>query len=131
MVKAPVVLTEDVKELAHDVGAEAVEAVEPRRAGRRVGVHGPAEPRTRATQGEEIELVVDVHRMHFFDVDTGAGIYGGDEAPRATRHHLRRTTRRPNRPATNRREQEGSQATDARRRESWMRYWRAAHLPRC
>jgi len=84
MVKAPTVMTEDVKELAHDVGAEAVEAVE------RGAQSGESEfmarlnPRTRATQGEEIELVVDVHRMHYFDADTGEGIYGGDEAPRSS-----------------------------------------------
>ena len=36
-------------------------------------------PRTRATQGEQIELVVDTHRLHFFDPDTGLGIYGRDE----------------------------------------------------
>ena len=81
MVKAPTVMTEDVKELAHDVGAEAVEAVE------RSAVAGESEfmarlnPRTHATQGEEIELVVDVTRMHFFDPETGEGIYGGEEAP--------------------------------------------------
>jgi multiple sugar transport system ATP-binding protein len=81
MVKAPAVMTEDVKELAVDVGAEAVEAVE------RGAVTGESEfmarlnPRTRATQGEEIEFVVDVGRMHFFDPDSGQGIYGGEEAP--------------------------------------------------
>ena len=36
-------------------------------------------PRTRATQGEPIELVVDTHRLHFFDPDTGLGIYGRAE----------------------------------------------------
>jgi multiple sugar transport system ATP-binding protein len=81
MIRAPAVMTEDVKELAVDVGAEAVEAVE------RGAVTGESEfmarlnPRTRATQGEEIELVVDVTRMHFFDPDSGEGIYGGEEAP--------------------------------------------------
>src|SRR5262245_58744856 len=84
MVKAPTVMTEDVRELAHDVGAEAVEAVE------RGAQSGESEfmarlnPRTKATQGEEIELVVDVNRMHYFDADTGEGIYGGDEAPRSS-----------------------------------------------
>jgi multiple sugar transport system ATP-binding protein len=82
MVKAPVVMTEDVKELAHDVGAEAVEAVERGVAAGESEFMARLNPRTHATQGEEIELVVDVTRMHFFDPDTGDGIYGDE--PEAT-----------------------------------------------
>ena len=36
-------------------------------------------PRTGAQERAPIELVVDVHRLHFFDPETGLGIYGGDE----------------------------------------------------
>ena len=33
-------------------------------------------PRTTATKGQPIELVVDVTRLHFFDPETGLAIYG-------------------------------------------------------
>jgi len=78
MIQAPALMTEDVKELAHDVGQEAVEAVE------RGVLAGQSEflarlsPRTEARQGEPIELVVDVQRLHFFDPESGLGIHGGD-----------------------------------------------------
>jgi multiple sugar transport system ATP-binding protein len=81
MIKAPVVMTEDVKELAHDVGAEAVEAMEKGAGADESEFMARLNPRTKATQGEEIELVVDVQRLHFFDPDSGEGIYGGEEAP--------------------------------------------------
>ena len=84
MVKAPVVLTEDVKELAHDVGAEAVEAVERGAQAGESEFMARLNPRTKAKKGEEIALVVDVNRMHYFDADTGQGIYGGDDAPRSS-----------------------------------------------
>jgi multiple sugar transport system ATP-binding protein len=89
MVKAPVVLTEDVKELAHDVGAEAVEAVERGAQAGESEFMARLNPRTRATKGEEIELVIDVHRMHYFDVETGGGIYGGNEAPQRAEDETR------------------------------------------
>jgi multiple sugar transport system ATP-binding protein len=85
MIKAPAVLTEDSKELADDVGAEAVEAVE------RGAMAGESEflarlnPRTNVRKGEPLELVVDVHRMHFFDPESGQGIYGGDREPDGSR----------------------------------------------
>jgi multiple sugar transport system ATP-binding protein len=78
MIKAPVVMTEDTKELAGDVGQEALEAAE------RGAMAGESEflarlnPRTKAQQGQPIELVVDVHRLHFFDPETGRGIYEGN-----------------------------------------------------
>ncbi len=34
-------------------------------------------PRTQVRTGDPIELVVDTHRLHFFDPDDGSGIYGG------------------------------------------------------
>jgi multiple sugar transport system ATP-binding protein len=74
-VKAPVVLTEDTKELAVDVGAEALDDLE------QVAQQGESEfvaqlnPRTRARRGEPIELHVDTSRLHFFDPETGLGIY--------------------------------------------------------
>jgi multiple sugar transport system ATP-binding protein len=77
-VQAPAVVTEDVKELAHDVGQEALQAVEQgARAGESTFLAGLS-PRTGAKEGEPIELVVDVGRLHFFDPRTGLGIYGGD-----------------------------------------------------
>ena len=79
-VQAPVVITEDVKELAHDVGQEALEAVQ------QMAQEGQSEflarlsPRTKAAKGEPIELVVDVSRLNFFDPDTGLGVYEDADA---------------------------------------------------
>jgi multiple sugar transport system ATP-binding protein len=79
-IQAPMVATDDVRELAHDVGQEAIELVE------QAAVTGESKfvarlsPRTEAAKGKPIELVVDVHRLHFFDPDTGLGIYGGGPA---------------------------------------------------
>jgi multiple sugar transport system ATP-binding protein len=74
-VKAPVVVTEDTKELAVDVGAEALEELE------QVAEQGEStfvaqlNPRTRARRGEPIELFVETSRLHFFDPETGLGVY--------------------------------------------------------
>ena len=73
---APQPLTEDVRELAVDVGAEALEHVEAQARHGRSNVLARLNPRTRARKGDPIELVVDTHRLHFFDADSGAGIYG-------------------------------------------------------
>jgi multiple sugar transport system ATP-binding protein len=79
-VKARPVITEDTKELATDVGAELVEAVE------RGAEQGDwiflarLNPRTEAQTGKPIELVVDTNRLHFFDPDSGHGIYEGEPA---------------------------------------------------
>jgi multiple sugar transport system ATP-binding protein len=78
-VKAPIVITEDVKELAHDVGAEALEAVEQEAQQGESTFVARLNPRTTAREGEAIELVVDVGRLHFFDPETGLGIYGDAE----------------------------------------------------
>jgi multiple sugar transport system ATP-binding protein len=78
-VQAPPVITEDVKELAHDVGAEALQAVEQDAAQGETTFVARLNPRTGARVGEPIELVVDVGRLHFFDRDTGLGIHGGDK----------------------------------------------------
>jgi multiple sugar transport system ATP-binding protein len=84
-VRARPVITEDTKELAHDVGAEVLEAVE------KAGEEGEwiflarLNPRTKAQQGKEIELVVDTSRFHFFDPETGRGIYDGEPAPTGNR----------------------------------------------
>ncbi|MFB3739386.1 MAG: ABC transporter ATP-binding protein [Candidatus Velamenicoccus archaeovorus] len=78
-VPAPAVMTEDVRELAHDVGVEAVQAAEAGAASGESTFLARLNPRTSAQQDQPIELVVDVHRLHFFDPDSGLGIYGGDD----------------------------------------------------
>ncbi|HXF73072.1 MAG TPA: sn-glycerol-3-phosphate ABC transporter ATP-binding protein UgpC [Actinomycetota bacterium] len=74
-VRAPMVLTEDTKELAVDVGAEALEHLVARARDAVSTFVAQLNPRTGAREGEPIELVVDTARMHFFDLDTGLGIY--------------------------------------------------------
>ena len=77
-IQAPAVMTEDVRELAGDVGQEALAAVERGAQAGESTFLARLNPRTGAREGEPIELVVDVHRLHFFDPETGLGIYGGE-----------------------------------------------------
>lgn len=78
-VDAPIAMTQDVRELAVDVGAEAVEDLEERVKEEKSVFVARLNPRTSARVGERLDLVVDTKGLHFFDPDTGAGIY--DEAP--------------------------------------------------
>ena len=78
-IDAPQAITDDVRELAEDVGVEAVEQVEAHAAGGKAVMMARLNPRTHARVGERVELVVDTHRLHFFDPDTGAAVYGGGE----------------------------------------------------
>jgi multiple sugar transport system ATP-binding protein len=71
-------LTEDVKELAVDVSRDALEKVERAAAEPGAEVVARLNPRTTARAGDRIELVVDTHRLHYFDLDTGTAIYGGN-----------------------------------------------------
>jgi multiple sugar transport system ATP-binding protein len=73
-VDAPAAITEDVKELAEDVGgADRLEARAEERSTVIVGRFGA---RSRVKPGEQIDVAVDTRQLHFFDVETGLGIYG-------------------------------------------------------
>ena len=74
-IDAPHAITEDVKELAVDVGLEVFDRVEQQAAGGASSVVARLNPRTLAKKGDQLELVVDTHRLHFFDSEDGAGIY--------------------------------------------------------
>jgi multiple sugar transport system ATP-binding protein len=70
-------MTEDVRELAQDVGDErAVRelAEEPAPTATLVGRFGA---RSRVRAGETIDVAVDTRALHFFDPETGLGIYDG------------------------------------------------------
>jgi multiple sugar transport system ATP-binding protein len=67
--------TDDARELAADAGHDAVE-IERRTGTATTTFLARLNPRTRAAEREPIELVVDTRRIHFFDPDTGLGIYG-------------------------------------------------------
>jgi len=75
-IAAPPALTEDARELASDVGLEALEMVQQQAEGGESVVVARLNPRTQAAKGEAIELVVDTHRMHFFDPADGSAIHG-------------------------------------------------------
>jgi multiple sugar transport system ATP-binding protein len=74
-INAPVVLTEDMKELAADVGGEQVEKLaEQAEAGQNEFV-AELDPKSKAAQGDNVELYVDTTQLHFFDPETSLGIY--------------------------------------------------------
>ena len=75
-VSAPPAMTQDVKELAVDVGEEALAHVERQARGGVSTFLARLNPRTRVGKGDTVELVVDTHRLHFFDPGDGSGIYG-------------------------------------------------------
>jgi multiple sugar transport system ATP-binding protein len=72
-VDAPPAFTADVKELAEDVGdAERAEAHAGESTAAVVGRFGA---RSRVRPGDQVDVAVDTRQLHFFDVDTGLGVY--------------------------------------------------------
>jgi multiple sugar transport system ATP-binding protein len=74
-IDAPPVLTEDVKELAADVGGENVEKLERNAQKGRNAFVAEVNPKSTARRGETVDLAIDTTQLHFFDRDTGRGIY--------------------------------------------------------
>ena len=74
-VDAPPALTEDVRELARDVGREGTVAATTDEGGGRTTVVGRFGPRSRVKNGDVIDVAVDTSAIHVFDLDTGLGIY--------------------------------------------------------
>lgn len=81
-IKAPQAITDDVKELAVDVGQEALDKVKQDAEVGESDVLARLNPRTRVAKGERAEFIVDVRRLHFFDNEDGSGIYGSDGSDR-------------------------------------------------
>jgi multiple sugar transport system ATP-binding protein len=70
--------TEDVKELARDTDAVTVRQAAKESA--HTTMIGRFGARSRVREGETAEVAVDTRSLHFFDPDTGLGIYDGPPA---------------------------------------------------
>jgi len=75
-VDAPPALTDDVRELAADVGDERRVTGE---AGEHTTLVGRFDPHSKVKEGDTAEVAVDTRSLHFFDPESGLGIYGNDE----------------------------------------------------
>jgi multiple sugar transport system ATP-binding protein len=69
------VVTEDTRELAADTGTEMVHRLEEEASERKTPFVARMHARSRAREGERVEIAVDTRELHFFDLETGAGIY--------------------------------------------------------
>jgi multiple sugar transport system ATP-binding protein len=65
--------TEDVKELARDAGTEGLGGED-----EHATLVGRFGARARVKQGDDVQVAVDTRALHFFDLETGLGIYDGD-----------------------------------------------------
>jgi multiple sugar transport system ATP-binding protein len=74
-VDAPPALTEDVRELAKDAGDERAVQDEGARETTMVGRFGA---RSDVREGKTAEVAVDTRALHFFDPDSGLGIYDSE-----------------------------------------------------
>jgi multiple sugar transport system ATP-binding protein len=75
-VGAPPALTEDVRELARDVGQESAVQTAVAEGENETVMVGRFGPRSRISSGETIDVAVETGALHFFDLETGLGIYG-------------------------------------------------------
>ncbi len=71
-VDAPPAATDDVRELARDAGTEAMGSRDGDQGATMVGRFGA---RSRLRTGETTEVAVDTRALHFFEPETGLGIY--------------------------------------------------------
>jgi multiple sugar transport system ATP-binding protein len=75
-VAAEPVLTDEVRAVAVDVDAAALDQLESDAQEHRTIVVGVFESSRQTRIGEEIEVAVDARKLHFFDLETGVAIYG-------------------------------------------------------
>ncbi|MBA3348013.1 MAG: ATP-binding cassette domain-containing protein, partial [Actinobacteria bacterium] len=75
-VDAPAAATDDVRELAKDAGTEGMADRDHEGGATMVGRFGA---RSQVRSGETIEVAVDTRALHFFEPETGLGIYDGKE----------------------------------------------------
>jgi multiple sugar transport system ATP-binding protein len=73
-VDAPPGVTDDTKELASDVGDEVLAKLQDEASARKTAFIARTHARSRAREGERVELAVDTRELHFFDVESGDGI---------------------------------------------------------
>jgi multiple sugar transport system ATP-binding protein len=75
-VDAPAAVTDDVRELAKDAGTDQMADLSNESGATLVGRFGA---RTKVGLGDNIEVAVDTRALHFFEPDSGLGIYDGNE----------------------------------------------------
>ncbi|MBD0348005.1 MAG: sn-glycerol-3-phosphate ABC transporter ATP-binding protein UgpC [Thermoleophilia bacterium] len=68
-------MTEDVRELAQDVTGSVEAAPQLKEDEGRTIIVGRFSPRSRIREGDTVEVAVDARALHFFDPETGLGIY--------------------------------------------------------
>jgi multiple sugar transport system ATP-binding protein len=74
-VDAPPALTEDVRELARDVGQESTVQAAADDGASKTTMVGRFGPRSRIHTGDVIDVAVDTSSLHVFDLETSLGIY--------------------------------------------------------
>ncbi|NLE22073.1 MAG: sn-glycerol-3-phosphate ABC transporter ATP-binding protein UgpC [Actinobacteria bacterium] len=84
---APPVITEDTRELAEDLGTGHHFEAHERRRSDTSKIVGRFNPRTRARKGDLVEASVDTRALHFFDLESGLGIYDGETDGRGSVGH--------------------------------------------
>jgi multiple sugar transport system ATP-binding protein len=75
-IEASQVVTEDTRELARDAGTDVLGHLE----NPRTDLVARFSPRTRVKVGDPVKIRVDTGRLHFFDIESGAAIWGSDAA---------------------------------------------------
>ena len=76
-VSARPALTEDVRELARDVGQESALQAAAEEGAAEATMVGRFGPRSRVKSGDTVDVAVETGALHFFDLETGLGIYSG------------------------------------------------------
>ena len=79
-VSAPPALTEDVRELARDVGQESAVQQSAADGAQETVMVGRFGPRSRIASGDTIDVAVETSALHFFDLESGFGIYGHESS---------------------------------------------------
>ena len=74
-IDAPPALTEDVRELARDVGQEGSVQAAVEEGASKTTIVGRFGPRSRIRNGDVIDVAVETGALHVFDLETGLGIY--------------------------------------------------------
>jgi multiple sugar transport system ATP-binding protein len=79
-VDAPPALTEDVRELARDVGQESAVRAAAAEGETETVMVGRVGPRSRIKNGDTVDVAVETGALHFFDLETSLGIYSDTDS---------------------------------------------------